>query len=111
MAESSADRPRSAHPNQQAAMTVGDRDGLIARIRRVRPARDRPKSRADDPQLELLRAVETRVVHLEQLVEGLQDSVHRESQRHEKLIAELQAQVQPGAMGAAIAKDTRNRGL
>ena len=95
-------------------MTVGDREGLIARIRQVRrlaTARDRPKSHAGDSQPERLRALEARVAHLEQLVEGLQDSVHRESERHGKLIAELQAQIQPGAMGAALAKDVRNRGL
>jgi predicted secreted protein len=37
--------------------------------------------------------------------------VHRESERHSQLIAELQAQVEPGAMGAALADDARNRGL
>jgi hypothetical protein len=51
------------------------------------------------------------VAHLEQLLEGLQDSVHRESGRHARLIAELQAQVQPGSMGAALAEDARNRRL
>ncbi|HZO79440.1 MAG TPA: hypothetical protein VFB39_15470 [Solirubrobacteraceae bacterium] len=58
-----------------------------------------------------MRALEARVAHLEQLVEGLQDSVHRETERHGKLIAELQAQIQPGAMGAALAEDARDRGL
>jgi hypothetical protein len=51
------------------------------------------------------------MAHLERLVEGLQDSVHRESERHAKLIAGLQADVQPGAMGAALAEDARDRGL
>jgi hypothetical protein len=37
--------------------------------------------------------------------------VHRESERHAKLIAELQNQVEPRAMGASLAKDVRNRGL
>ena len=37
--------------------------------------------------------------------------MHRESERQGKLIAELQAQIQPGTMGAALAKDARNRGL
>ena len=95
-------------------MTVGDREGLIARIRQVRrlaTARDRPKSDAGDPQAERLQALEVRLAHLEQLVEGLQDSVHRESERHAKLIAELQTQVQPGAIGAALAEDVRSRGL
>ena len=95
-------------------MTVADQEGLIARIRQVRrlaTPRDRPKSQTDDPQAERLRALEARMAHLEQLVQGLQDSVHRESERHEKLIAELQAQIQPGAMSAALAEDARNRGL
>jgi hypothetical protein len=95
-------------------MTLGDREGLITRIRQVRrlaTARDRPKGQAGDSQADRIQALETRLAYVEQLVEGLQDSVHRESERHEKLIAELQAQIQPGAMGAAIAKDTRNRGL
>lgn len=72
-------------------MTVSDREGLIARIRQVRrlaTARDRPKSDAGDPQAERLQALEARVAHLEQLVEGLQDSVHRESERHARLIAD-----------------------
>ena len=96
------------------AMTDGDRDGLIARIRHVRrvaTVRDRAKSDAESPQGDRLRALETRVAHLEQLLEGLQDSVYRESERHAKLIADLQAQIEPGTMGAALADDARNRGL
>jgi hypothetical protein len=96
-------------------MTIGDREGLIARIRQIgRPAAPQERSTSDagdDPQADRVQALEARVAHLEQLLEGLQDSVHRESERHAKLIAELQAQVQPGAMGAALAKETRNRGL
>jgi len=37
--------------------------------------------------------------------------VHRESDRHAKLIAELQAQLQPGAIVAALADDARSRGI
>jgi hypothetical protein len=95
-------------------MTIGEREGLIARIRQIRrPAapRERPTSDAGDPHADRLQALEARVAHLEQLLEGLQDSVHRESERHAKLIAELQTQVRPGAMGAALAEDTRSRGL
>lgn len=95
-------------------MTTGDREGLIARIRQIRrvaAARDRPSSDANSPPPDRLQALETRVAHLEQLLEGLQDSVHRESERHDKLISELQTQVQPAAMGAALAEDARTRGL
>ena len=95
-------------------MTVGDREGLIARIRQVRrlaTARNRPKSHAGDPHADVVQALEVRVAHLEQLVEGLQDSVYRESERQDNLIAELRTQIQPGAMGASLAEDARNRGL
>ena len=58
-----------------------------------------------------MRSLESRVAHLEQMVEGLQDSVYRESERHDKAIAQLEAQTQPSAMGAALSKDARERGL
>jgi len=90
-----------------------DRAGLRARIgqlRRLPPLGDRSRGSGDAPQ-ERLRVLEERVAHLEQLLEGLQDSVHRESERHAALIAELQAQVQPGAMSASLAEDARHRGL
>lgn len=95
-------------------MTSPDRRKLIARVRQVSrlvAARDQAPTIQDASQPESVRALEARVAHLEQLVEGLQDSVHRESERHEKLIAEIQAKVQPGAMGAALADDARLRGL
>jgi hypothetical protein len=95
-------------------MTMGDRERLITRIRQIRrPAADRERSSSDagDRQPDRLQGLEARVAHLEQQLEGLQDSVHRESERHAKLIAELQTRVQPGAMGAALAEDARSRGL
>jgi uncharacterized coiled-coil protein SlyX len=94
---------------------MGERDGLIARIRqlgRSGASADAAAQRSTvDPRDERVDALEARIAHLERLVEGLQDSVHRESDRHAKLIAELQGQVQPGAMGAALAEDARSRGL
>jgi uncharacterized coiled-coil protein SlyX len=93
---------------------VSDRERLIARIRQVRrlaTARDRPGSDTDEPPPDRLQALEARVAHLERLLEGLQDSVHRESERHVKLITELEARVEPGAMSASLAEDARNRGL
>jgi hypothetical protein len=95
-------------------MTMGDRERLIARIRQIRhvaSTRERPGGEPADRQPDRLQALETRVAHLEQLLEGLQDSVHREAERHSKLIVELQGQVQPGVMGAALAEDARSRGL
>jgi len=94
-------------------MTMHEREGLIARIRQMRRTAtvpDRPHG-PTDAKPDWLPALEARVAHLEGLVQGLQDSVHRESERHERLIAQLQADTTPAAMSAALAEDARNRGL
>ena len=96
-------------------MTLGDRERLLRRIRQIRrtatPSGDRPLGDAPDPQPDRLETLERRVAHLEQLLEALQDSVHRESERHAELIAALQTQIAPGEMSAALAEDARKRGL
>jgi hypothetical protein len=92
-----------------------ERERLIARIRQIRRTAERADEPATpatvSPDWDQLRALEARVAHLEQLVQGLQDSVHRESARHAKWIAELEARVQPAALGKALSEDTRARGL
>lgn len=98
----------------RAAMTKADLEGLVGRIfrgRRATTSTDRPDRHTGERKPDRVELLEARVAHLEQLVEGLQDSVYRESERHAKMIADLHAQIQPGAMGAALAEDARNRGL
>jgi hypothetical protein len=90
-------------------------EGLVRRIRQIRrsaAAAEKPSATATAySDAAMLRSLEARVAHLEQLLEGLQDSVHRESERQGKQIAELQGQVQPEALVAALSKDARERGL
>jgi hypothetical protein len=92
-----------------------DRETLIARIRhlrRVAGAADAgPPVAPGSPDPLQLRTLEARIEHLERLVEGLQDSVHREFERESKRIAELEARIEPAALGAALSKDARERGL
>jgi vacuolar-type H+-ATPase subunit I/STV1 len=96
-------------------MSMREGEGLVRRIRQIRrsaAAAEKPAASASsNSDAALLRSLEARVAHLEQLLEGLQDSVHRESERQGKQIAELQAQVQPEALVAALSKDARERGL
>lgn len=95
-------------------MTIGDRDRLLGRIRQIRrTAADREQHEGAAPEAgdDPVRALESRVAHLEQLLEGLQDSVHREFERHDDQIARLQKEIEPAALGAALAEDARNRGL
>ncbi|MGZ4392632.1 MAG: hypothetical protein ACXVRK_11030, partial [Gaiellaceae bacterium] len=83
-------------------MSLHEREGLIDRIRQLRRARPTDSAGAPpadaDPPAAQLETLARRVNDLEQLVQGLQDSVHRESERQSKLIAELQEQIQPAAM-------------
>lgn len=92
-----------------------EREGLITRIRQIRRTASVGDPAApevapnEDPIV--LHALEARIKHLEQLVEALQDSVHRESERHGKRITELEAQIQPAALSVALSRDARERGL
>jgi len=89
-------------------------DGLIARIRQIRRATEAEQpgqSPSAAPEQDQVRALESRVAYLEQLVEGLQDSVHREASRNAKRLAELETRTQPRALGKALSEDARTRGL
>ena len=94
---------------------VRERERLIARIRQIRRVLSETDQHASattrGPGQDELRALEARITHLEQLVEGLQDSVHRESSRLGKRVSDLEAQVQPAALGRALSEDARERGL
>jgi hypothetical protein len=94
---------------------VAEREGLIARIRQVRRASDRasdPHSTSPPaPGQDELRALEARIAHVEQLVQGLQDSVHRETTRLSERIGELEARIQPAALAKSLSQDARERGL
>ncbi len=92
-----------------------DREGLIARIRQIRrsaaESAPAPRNVAPTDNASALEALQTRVEHLEQLLQALQDSVHRESERHSKRLADLEARTEPGALSVALSRNARERGL
>jgi hypothetical protein len=96
-------------------MSMREREGLITRIRHIRRVTagtgTSPTATTTTPDPASVNSLEARLAHLEQLVEGLQDSVHRESERQTKRIADLEAQIQPSVLGAALSQDARERGL
>jgi uncharacterized coiled-coil protein SlyX len=77
---------------------------MLERLRR----RQRPLDRSSERRVEVL---ERRVSHLEELLEALQDAVHRESVRRNDEAARLQRRTAPGEMARALAEDARKRGL
>lgn len=96
---------------------IRQREGLIARvsqIRRAAAATASDEASLNEPaRLHALtpQAMETRITHLEEMLEGLQDAMHRESVRQSKRLADLEAQVEPGALAVALSRDVRDRGL
>jgi predicted nucleic acid-binding Zn-ribbon protein len=74
----------------------------------------RPPDQAAEPSApsdSQLAELQQRLTHLEALLQGLQDSVHRESKRLADRITELETRIQPAAMGKALSDDARKRGL
>ncbi len=96
-------------------MNGREREGLLARVRQIRRlsamSGEQAVSPTNAPAQDVLQALETRVAHLENLLQGFQDSVHRESSRQSKRISELEAQIQPAAISKALSADARERGL
>jgi uncharacterized coiled-coil protein SlyX len=58
-----------------------------------------------------LENVEQRLGHLEAMIEGLQDAVHRESVRQEREIDQLRKSSEPAQIRRALGRDARERGI
>jgi hypothetical protein len=95
-------------------VSIREREGLIARIRQIRSvakSQEEQSPSVSPRKPDEASALEVRVAHLEQLLQGLQDSVHRDSIRHTKRISELEARLEPSALSKALSEDARERGL
>jgi uncharacterized coiled-coil protein SlyX len=55
-------------------------------------------------------ALEARIAHLESMIEGLQDAVHRESQRTDARLEEMRRQLEPAEISRALSAERRKRG-
>jgi hypothetical protein len=77
---------------------------MLERFRR----RQRSLDGSYERRVELL---EDRVSYLGELLEGLQDAVHRESVRRDGEAAQLRHRMAPQAMARALSEDARKRGL
>jgi len=77
------------------------------RRRRARDEKARGAPDAADP----VKALEQRVSHLEAMIEGLQDAVHRESKRTNEELDDLRRRTEPSELRRALSRDARERGL
>jgi uncharacterized coiled-coil protein SlyX len=89
------------------------RQELIARVMQMRRGDARNSESAEDSSSAeaTLAGLEERTAHLEKMVAGLQDSVHRESTRQRRQLADLEAQLEPAALEVALSGNARRRGL
>jgi uncharacterized coiled-coil protein SlyX len=79
-------------------------DRILGITRRLTPG-GRP------PPTESIDELEQRIAHLETMIEGLQDAVHREVIRTNAQIDQLRHRTEPAELSRALSKDARNRGL
>jgi uncharacterized coiled-coil protein SlyX len=68
------------------------------------------RSKQQTPE-DRLKSLETRVTHLEAMIEGLQDAVHREAVRASARLDEMERNIEPAELSRRISKDARERGL
>jgi hypothetical protein len=84
--------------------------------RRRRPAFEHSRAGVDGTrdvgeERQLLQELRQRVDHLERLLEGLQDAIHRDSIRLEQRMAELERKTDPDVVAKALSEDARRRGI
>jgi hypothetical protein len=58
-----------------------------------------------------LETLEARTEHLELVLEGLQDAVHRRAVREDESIGELRRRTEPDQIARDLSRDARTRGL
>jgi vacuolar-type H+-ATPase subunit I/STV1 len=92
-------------------MSILDRVIGMRRQRDVRGAADAVPTPPDGGHDERLRALEEHVEHLQALVEGLQDALHRSESRQGEEIRALQEKTEPERLAQALSQNARERGL
>jgi uncharacterized coiled-coil protein SlyX len=71
-----------------------------------------PATESPDAERERrLTALEMRVQHLEQELEGLQDALYRQATLADEQIGELRRRIEPDQMARDLNQDARKRGL
>jgi hypothetical protein len=83
---------------------------LLKNRRRTGAARDQSET-GHGEMMPRLESLERRIQHLESMLEGLQDSVHRESVRQGNKLDQLERNLEPSAIRRALGRDAREHGL
>jgi hypothetical protein len=86
---------------------------ILDRVMGLRRARREAEAGgpAAPTDVEQIRVLERRVAHLEGMVEGLQDAVHREMSRTNQEIEHLRKRLEPAEISRALSENAREHGL
>jgi hypothetical protein len=84
---------------------------MLDRVIGLRRRRARAKARGASGAADPVRSLEQRVAHLEAMIEGLQDAVHRETRRTHEELEDLRRRTEPAEISRALSRDARERGL
>jgi hypothetical protein len=101
--------PAKRNPTRRTARVGQLLERVIQQRRSTSAATGSQAGEVDQEQR--IGALEQRVEYLESLVEGLQDSVHREAARHETEMKALEAKTRAPEMARALDKYSRERGV
>ena len=77
---------------------------MFERFRRSPPA-------PEDLSRHTIDGLEGRIADLEEMVQGLQDAVHREAVRRDEQAARFERRIEPREIARALSEDARERGL
>jgi transcription elongation GreA/GreB family factor len=80
-------------------------------VQQRRRSLDQAESPEDKGRKDRLAALEERVLYLESLLEGLQDSVHRVAIGQEQEIEALRQKTEPAQLARALGRYTQQQGL
>jgi uncharacterized coiled-coil protein SlyX len=88
-------------------------DRMLAALAKKLPAGTRGfMRRASDPDVERrLAALDVRMLHLENALEGLQDALYRQAVREDTTRADLERRTDPERIARELSADARRRGL
>lgn len=100
-------RAASAQSAEPTKVTITGRVSRRWRSREQRPRRTAP----DVGWERRLQTLKARTEHLELVLEGLQDAVHRRAVREDESIGELRKRMEPDQIARDLSRDARTRGL
>lgn len=100
-------RAASAQSAEPTKITITRRVRRLWRRREQRPSRPAP----DVGWERRLETLEARTEHLESLLEGLQDAVHRRAVLEDENIGELRKRTEPNQIARDLSRNARMRGL